>query len=83
MTRLTTKATPDRRKIHVADPQQVKCWTMSIGVSKADLLDRTPARICVRPSLSQSSGGLFVATWESMSGASLRLEAIYQFAAFP
>jgi hypothetical protein len=39
MTRLTKKTTPDRSKIDVADPQQVKYWTRSLGVSKADLID--------------------------------------------
>jgi hypothetical protein len=38
MTRLTKKATPDRSKIDVADPQQVKYWTRSLGVSMDDLL---------------------------------------------
>jgi 3-oxoacyl-[acyl-carrier-protein] synthase III len=28
---------PDRSKIHMHDPQQVKCWTHELGVSKERL----------------------------------------------
>ena len=39
MAGLTKRATPDRSKINVEDARQLKYWTKSLGVSKADLLD--------------------------------------------
>jgi Protein of unknown function (DUF3606) len=39
MAGLTKRATPDRSKINVEDARQLKYWTKSLGVSKADLPD--------------------------------------------
>ncbi|WP_347337434.1 DUF3606 domain-containing protein [Bradyrhizobium jicamae] len=33
----TKRTTPDRSKIEVQDPKQVKYWTKALGVSKSDL----------------------------------------------
>jgi hypothetical protein len=39
MSGLKKRATPDRSKIDVVDPKQIKYWMRSLGVGKADLLD--------------------------------------------
>jgi len=39
MTSVTKKTTPDRSKIEVQDPKQVKYWTKALGVSKSDLFE--------------------------------------------
>ena len=34
---LKKKDQPDRSKIHLDDPQKIKCWTHELGVSKERL----------------------------------------------
>ena len=39
MASVTKRTTPDRSKIEVQDPKQVKYWMKALGVSKNDLFE--------------------------------------------
>ena len=39
MAGMTKRTTPDRSKIEVQDPKQVKYWTRALGVPKSDLFE--------------------------------------------